>query len=144
MDMGPVLRIIFMIALAAAFTGCDEEEQPAHYELAYIMDIENGRAWFSSEGGTQTFYAQEGEGFESVMINYYYYYYYDDDRGGYTDPDWCTVSVSGQDGVGRYTELTVTLAPNSSSEARSFEVELRRESDMALYRFEVVQSGVGE
>ena len=78
------------------------------------------------------------------MINYYYYYYYDDDRGGYTDPDWCTVSVSGQDGVGRYTELTVTLAPNSSSEARSFEVELRRESDMALYRFEVVQSGVGE
>lgn len=133
-----------MIALAAAFTGCDEEEQPARYELVYIMDIENDRAWFSSEGGTQTFYAQEGEGFESVMINYYYYYYYDDDRGGYTDPDWCTVSVSGQDGAGRYTELTVTIAPNISSESRTLYIGALRDSDMVVDWLDVVQSGVGE
>ena len=129
-----------MIALAAAFTGCDEEEQPTRYELVYIMDIENDRAYFSSEGGTQTFYALEGEGFEYVEMTYYYW----TSRIEYTDPDWCTVSVSGQDGAGRYTELTVTIAPNISPESRTLYIGALRDSDMVVDWLDVVQSGVGD
>lgn len=137
MDMRPVLGIIFMIALAAAFAGCEEEQTRRTVD---IMDVENGKAWFPSEGGTRTFHALEGEGFEYVEMTYYYW----TSRIEYTDPDWCTVSVSGQDGAGRYTELTVTIAPNISSESRTLYIGALRDSDMVEDWIEVVQSGVGD
>ena len=137
MDMGPVLKIIFMIALAAAFTGCEEEQTR---RIVDILDVENRYVSFPSEGGTRTFHALEGEGFEYIVIGYDYW----TSRIEYTDPDWCTVSVSGQDGAGRYTEFTVTLAPNSSTEARSLTINVQRDSDMVVDWLDVVQSGVGD
>lgn len=65
MDMRPVLKIIFMIALAAAFAGCEEEQTR---RIVDILDVENRYVSFPSEGGTRTFHALEGEGFEYIVI----------------------------------------------------------------------------